>query len=131
MNQTEWTALHAQNEIISDISALAKAHKSLISISQLSSCCHMEKLVQPLGHSPIKMQLPQIAQKEPWRVEVKGEIGDTNSHVMDFAGMQLRYRNTLIDTNDFMTAQKNPDDDDDLHKKQVEKEIYFFNCLHH
>jgi len=45
MNQTEWTALHAQNEIISDISALAKAHKSLISISQLSSCCHMEKLV--------------------------------------------------------------------------------------
>lgn len=77
------------------------------------------------------MQLPQIAQKEPWRVEVKGEIGDTNSHVMDFAGMQLRYRNTLIDTNDFMTAQKNPDDDDDLHKKQVEKEIYFFNCLHH
>jgi len=45
MNQIEWTSLLAQSEIISDIFAVAEAHKSLISISQVSSCCHMEKLV--------------------------------------------------------------------------------------
>jgi len=52
------------------------------------------------------MQLPQIAQKEFWREEVNRGVVDTNSHVMDFPGMQLRYQNILIDTNDFMTVQR-------------------------